>query len=294
MHGRVVILGTGATVNLVCSGWLATRNSPLAKRGFPRVETYPANARFKCGGGRMGDVRFAAEITVRIAGNKGSLTAFVLDTDIPAPLRKGPFGALGGQLDFRRDILTLGFHGVDTSLQVSDMGHYISGAMAFGGRRGESLRDLKLPATIAKWTFCRTYPDLSSGGLTFSLTEDGMCSYTPQLTSSACEAVTLGDARYGTPLGPKKILMELHANWGRASAQQIRRAQMDSQGDNLHMLHYVDQVLEHTEVCRVFGRAHHVPIAGTSTTFLDYTLASGPFVFGLYYCVACHGCFLQI
>ena len=40
-----------------------------------------------------------------IAGNKGKFTAFLLEADIPASLRKGAAGALGGQLDFPRDAL---------------------------------------------------------------------------------------------------------------------------------------------------------------------------------------------
>ena len=63
--------------------------------GLPRVSTYPAQARFEFGDGRMGDVRFAANITVGIAGAEGNFTAFVLDADIPASLRKGALEALG-------------------------------------------------------------------------------------------------------------------------------------------------------------------------------------------------------
>ena len=44
--------------------------------GLRRVATYAAQARFKFGYGREGDVRFAADITVGVAGAKVSSAAF--------------------------------------------------------------------------------------------------------------------------------------------------------------------------------------------------------------------------
>ena len=54
---------------------------------------------------------FAADITVRTAGAKGNFATFVLDSDIPALLRKGAPEALGGRLHFSEDTLTLGPEG---------------------------------------------------------------------------------------------------------------------------------------------------------------------------------------
>ena len=59
------------------------------KMGLLRVQTYPAQARFQFGGGRMRDVRIAADVTEGIAGATGNLMAFVSDAEIPALLRKG-------------------------------------------------------------------------------------------------------------------------------------------------------------------------------------------------------------
>ena len=42
----------------------------------------------------------ALEIPVGVAGNTRMFTAFALEADIPALLRKGAAEALGGQLDF--------------------------------------------------------------------------------------------------------------------------------------------------------------------------------------------------
>ena len=51
-----VVLDTGATANLACFRWLSRRNSLPEQKGFPRVLTYPAQARFKFGDGRSGNV----------------------------------------------------------------------------------------------------------------------------------------------------------------------------------------------------------------------------------------------
>ena len=119
----VVILDTGATANLVCSNWLSHRNELLTRRGLPKVASYPAHAMFKFGGGRIGEVCHAADITVGVAGFKGTFTAFVLDSDIPALLSKGALESLRGRLDFAQHTLTLGTKGKVIPLQMSDMGH---------------------------------------------------------------------------------------------------------------------------------------------------------------------------
>ena len=103
-EGSVVVLDAMAAANLVCSRWLENRNSLLTQRGFRRSKTNPAKAPFKFGDGRMGAVRYSADTTVGVAGNGGPFTAFVLDSDIPAFLRKGASGAMGGQLAFPRCI----------------------------------------------------------------------------------------------------------------------------------------------------------------------------------------------
>ena len=49
----------------------------------PRVLTFPSRARSKFGGGRIGEVRPAADVT------EGNFAACLLDAEIPASLRKG-------------------------------------------------------------------------------------------------------------------------------------------------------------------------------------------------------------
>ena len=47
--------------------------------------------------------------------------------------------------------------------------------------------------------------------------------FDPPRTSSACKVVSLGNARDGCSSDPKKIIMKLHASWGHASPQQLKR-----------------------------------------------------------------------
>ena len=178
----------------------------------------------------MGDVRLAAGITAGIAGDKRNFSAFVLDAEIPALLRKG------GRLDFSRDTLTLG-------LRVHDMGQYILSAPEFHGRGGGRGRGHRFSATMAEWACSRKSPNLDNGGIRLPFAEDGMCSFTPLRVSLACKAISFGDARDGTLSDPEKIITKLHDNWGRTSDQQINRALMRSDGDKLHLRQHVDEVL---------------------------------------------------
>ena len=110
-----------------------SRASDLRKMGAPEVSTYPAMARFKFGGGRFGGVRYAADIKTVIAGRRGAFTSFALGADIPGLLRGGAIEALGGQLDFARDISTVRNHGVDIPLKSNELGHFALSVVAFRG-----------------------------------------------------------------------------------------------------------------------------------------------------------------
>ena len=84
LYASLVILDTGAADNLVRFSRLADRISLLVKHGCPRVEIYPANARFEFGGGRMGDACLPAKMTAGLAGITGSSAAVVSESEIPA------------------------------------------------------------------------------------------------------------------------------------------------------------------------------------------------------------------
>ena len=47
--------------------------------------------------------------------------------------------------------------------------------------------------------------------------------------------------------------MELHVNWGHASAQQLKRALVAAEGNSMHLLTCVDEALGRREVCQSVG-----------------------------------------
>ena len=159
----------------------------------------------------MWGVRLAADSTAGVAGAKGNFAAFVLDADIPALSHRGASEALGGQLGFSRDSSTSGLRGGGDPLKVNDMENYI---LSVVGPRP------RFSASMVEWACTWKRPNLDSGGIRFSFTEDGMCSFTPPHPPpppssppfSACKAATLGGARAGALSDPKTTIMELHVN----------------------------------------------------------------------------------
>ena len=101
----VAMLDTAATANMACFRWLEHHNRLPEEHGFQKVSTFPSTARFRSWGGRLREVRRAADIPAGVVGNRGKFAAFVLDADVPAFLRK--LEKLGGRLDFPRDALAL-------------------------------------------------------------------------------------------------------------------------------------------------------------------------------------------
>ena len=130
-------------------------------------------------------MRRAADTPAGIAGGRGEFTrmriryiAFALDADIPDFPRESAAKALGGQLDFSRDISTLREQGAGTPPRVNRMGHYILRVVDIG--KGPS-RKLRGPIVSAS-SECRHLelaltserPNVSSGRLRFSRAEDGL------------------------------------------------------------------------------------------------------------------------
>ena len=127
-------------------------------------------ARFKFGHGRIGDMRFVADITVGIAASTRNFTAFISAANIPALQRKGALAALAGKLDFSRGKLTLGFCGVDMPFGGNDMGRYFSSVVDSGGRRGELASNPNLSAPTVEWAFSKKGSNLPNGGMHMPLT----------------------------------------------------------------------------------------------------------------------------
>ena len=260
----VAVLGAGATANLVRFKWLDNRIIFLQRQDFPKVMPYSTSARFKFGGGRATEVKHAADIKVGIAWGEGAFAGFVLDADIPALLRKGVLGSLGGQLDFERDILSIRTHGVNVPLNVNEMGRYVLSAVEFGKGPPYWARVPVWAASYSEWPISEKRPDLSVGGLRLPLGESGLLRFVPPKEFSTCAAATSGDARGDSISDPKQIIMKSGVNWGHASASQLKRALVDSDGGNSHLVNFAGDVLDQCDVCRASDQAPHIPIADTS------------------------------
>ena len=58
--------------------------------------------------------------------------------------------------------------------------------------------------------------------------------------------------------------MEVHVCWGRSSAQELKRALVDSDGEEMYLANCPGVALERWGVCSEFDKAPHVPIVGTA------------------------------
>ena len=215
-------------------------------------------------------------------GAWGALAAFVLDSDIPAFLRKGALEALGGQPGFERDILTIRNRGANAPLSMNEIGHYVLIAVEFGKVPPCSDRGPNSAASYVDWSFLEKRPDFSDGGLHLHLVGRGLLRFVPPKEFPACAAANLGDARDNCISGTKKIFMKLHANWGHVSAGKLERVLADLEGGNFHLVHFADEVLGHCDVCKASDKAPHFPIAGAST------------VSGRSHRTACYGYIFQV
>ena len=72
-------------------------------------------------------------------------------------------------------------------------------------------------------------------------------------------------------------IMKLHVNWGRASASQLKRILVDSEGGNSYSVNFVDDVGENCDVRKAFEKAPYVPIAGaTAVSMFNEKVQVGP------------------
>ena len=129
-------------------------------------------------------------------------------------------------------------------MRVSRAGRYTLCIVDFRGTHRGERRGVRRhrPRFFIRFISPRIRPD---GGLHSPYTPVGLYRFEAPLT---CDP--LGDAKDGSLTDPTKIAMELHVNWGQASAQQLKRALVDSERHNAHLLTCVDEALAQSEVCQ--------------------------------------------
>ena len=175
-------------------------------------------------------------------------------------MRKGAAEALGGYLDFSRDTLALGLRRVEIPLEVNGIGHYISRVVDVGGRRGDRNRDPNFSAPMGGVGPFQDVSESPQWGRPLTFRSGRHVWFTPPHTFAVCRTVSPGGARDGALSDPKQIITKLHVKWGHASAKQIKRVSLDSDGGNLHLLQHVVEVLGRCEVRRAFVRAPRAPV----------------------------------
>ena len=201
-EGSLAALDTGATADSVYCWWLQRQNRLLGKKGRQKVSTCPSSARGRFRDGRLDDVRHAADFPACISGSQGNFAAFALDADIAELSRKGALEALGGQLDFLRDPLTLRKRGATIPARVDGVGRYLLGAVDFGADASRRVRGLVVLASDFEWTFTSKRPNFSNRQLHVPHAEDGPYQFEPLRAFTARRAAALGDASDGCPPDP--------------------------------------------------------------------------------------------
>ena len=188
---------------------------------------------------------------------KGTLTAFVLDSDIPALLSKGALESLRGCLDFAQRTLTLGKTGKVIPLQMSEMGHYILSVADFPARVHS--------ASLIQWTPLNQATQMMglmrNGGFCWS--EDPE----PPPVASACKVVASREADNAEDSDSNSGILKLHINGDPALATQIKQVLVEVEGDTRSPPQYVDRVVSPWDTYHALANAPYFQISGTPTVY---------------------------
>ena len=128
------------------------------------------------------------------------------------------------------------------------MGHYVLSAAAFGKGPPRAVRGPSLAASRFEWSFLGKRPGVSDGGVHLPIAEGRLLRFGPPNVFSASKTATLGDARDVSVSDPKKISMKLRVNRGHMSANQLKRALVDSESGSSHLANFADDVLVHCDI----------------------------------------------
>ena len=69
----------------------------------------------------------------------------------------------------------------------------------------------------------------------------------------------------GEKSDPREIVRRIHANWGHASSQQLKRTRALADGKADGLIALADDVVRECETFRAFDVAPAIPVAGTSS-----------------------------
>ena len=194
LFGQFSAVGAGNSVSAKCLG---RRNSVLKQ--FVLKHAFPARARFKFGAGLLADMRFAADIPAGIAGGRGEIAAFSSGEDIPAVLREGSLGALGGQLDLARSVLKMNGMGVAVPLKVNGAGRYVLSAGPCGKEFKKSRRGPSHSVSFFERGAPMKRPDLRNGGSHFPFSEDGLYQFFTSRNSFGIGGCAIGGSAFLRP-----------------------------------------------------------------------------------------------
>ena len=104
------------------------------------------------------------------------------------------------------------------------------------------------PASYSEWAFSKKRSNLAAVGLRLPYEGGVLYRFDPPRTFSACTALTQGDAKETRLPNPKKVIMELHVDWGPASAHPLERVSVDSDMGAMGLVNYVDGVSGQREI----------------------------------------------
>ena len=82
---------------------------------------------------------------------------------------------------------------------------------------------------------------------------------------TALTSTTLGTASDGENGDPAEIPRKLHANWGRASPQHLKRTLAEADGEAVSLILFADDVVRRCDVCRVLHVAPSIPASSFSS-----------------------------
>ena len=153
-------------------------------------------------------------------------------------------------------------------LRKQELRYLVLSAGSLGKERQKSVLGQTHPASYSVWANSKKRPNSANGGLRLPYGEPGLYQFGSPHTLWACREVKLGDATDTCSSDAKEIILKLHVNRGHTTAHQLKHVSIDCERETKGLANYVDAELGQCGISPAFGKAPHIPIAGTSTASL--------------------------